>query len=63
MAAVTHPLEAVTGGLRNEDTEKKLDFIEELHNLGVSKYIDLPQVSFLMPLLLICVSRNLPGGH
>jgi hypothetical protein len=33
--------------LSNADTEKNLRFIEDLHKLGVSKYIDMPQVNSL----------------
>ena len=32
--------------LSDANTEKNLQFIEDLHKLGVSKYIDMPQVRF-----------------
>jgi hypothetical protein len=32
--------------LTDAETEKNLRFIEDLHKLGVSKYIDMPQVHF-----------------
>jgi hypothetical protein len=35
-------------GLMNEDTERNLAFIDKLHDLGVSKYIGLPQVKPLL---------------
>jgi len=44
MGDYVQPLESVVSGFENPDTEKMLGFIEELHGLGVSKYIDLPQV-------------------
>lgn len=40
------PLEGVSFDLRNDDTDKKLQFIEELNKLGASKYVDLPQVCY-----------------
>lgn len=43
-ATISQGLQAVTNGLRNQDTDRKLEFIEELQRLGVSKYVDLPQV-------------------
>jgi hypothetical protein len=44
MGEIVQPLQDVAGGFRSEDTERKLNFIEELHSLGVSKHVDLPQV-------------------
>lgn len=35
---------AIGEGLSNDDIRAKLDFIEHLHAIGVSKYVDLPQV-------------------
>lgn len=51
--------EANPGGaiLWDQETKKMLDFLQELNNLGVQKYIDLPQVrnsdSFLFGPVLI----------
>jgi hypothetical protein len=38
------PAQAVASDLRNEETEKKFDFIRKLGDLGVSRYVALPQV-------------------
>jgi hypothetical protein len=43
-----HSVDPITMGLMNEDTERNLAFIDKLHNLGVSKYIGLPQVRPLL---------------
>lgn len=37
-------LQGVAVELGNDDTERKLRFIQELHGLGLSDYVDLPQV-------------------
>jgi hypothetical protein len=39
-------LPEISTPLSDADTEKNLRFIEDLHKLGVSKYIDMPQVHF-----------------
>ncbi|KAH8602167.1 dynamin GTPase-like protein [Bisporella sp. PMI_857] len=44
MGKISPPVRGIVGGLKNNDTEKKLAFIDELHALGVSKYVDLPQL-------------------
>jgi len=38
------PTPAVASDLRNEETERKFDFIRRLGELGVSRYVALPQV-------------------
>jgi hypothetical protein len=43
-----HSDDPITMGLMNEDTERNLAFIDKLHDLGVSKYIGLPQVKPLL---------------
>lgn len=43
-----HSGDPIDVGLMNEDTERNLAFIDKLHDLGVSKYIDLPQVRPLL---------------
>lgn len=45
---VPMPSQGVGAVLQNSDTEKKLEFIQKLKKLGVDKYVDLPQVSFLV---------------
>jgi hypothetical protein len=39
-------LPEISTPLSDANTEKNLRFIEDLHKLGVSKYIDMPQVHF-----------------
>lgn len=43
---VEDPLTGPRFLLSNDDIENKLRFIEKLHTLGVSRYVDLPQVSY-----------------
>ncbi len=45
---VAIPPQGVGTVLKNSDTETKLEFIQKLKKLGVDKYVDLPQVSFLV---------------
>lgn len=45
MGDVNPPVRVAIGRLGNSATDRNLKFIDELHQLGASKYIDLPQVS------------------